>query len=154
MAHTDACPESETCYLLVNFHTFKSRVSIVPVQRDGEVCLRRLCPGMVSTPSPHQPPSSLQHFDGGDHFDFRQPCLLKIEVGRRVVTSPTTHTGEQPSLSSGWSYRLHKTGFRSMFNISPGRRNTVNLGAFGHICQCTLTLQWYKIRFYGPYQTN
>ena len=23
---------------------------------------------------------------------------------------------------------------------------------FGHIC--TLTLQWYKIRFYGPYQTN
>ena len=24
--------------------------------------------------------------------------------------------------------------------------------AFGHIC--TLTLQWYKIRFYGPYQTN
>jgi len=40
-----------------------------------------------------------------------------------------------------------------MFNISDsGRRNTVNLGAFGHIC--TLTLQWYKIRFYGPYQTN
>ena len=50
-------------------------------------------------------------------------------------------------------YRLHKTGFRSMFDISDsGRRNTVNLGAFGHIC--TLTLQWYKIRFYGPYQTN
>ena len=50
-------------------------------------------------------------------------------------------------------YRLHKTGFRSMFNISDsGRRNTVNLGAFGHIC--TLTLQWYKIRFYDPYQTN
>ena len=40
-----------------------------------------------------------------------------------------------------------------MFNISDlGRRNTVNLGAFGHIC--TLPLQWYKIRFYGPYQTE
>jgi hypothetical protein len=26
-----------------------------------------------------------------------------IEVGRRVITSPTTETGEQPSLSSGWS---------------------------------------------------
>jgi len=40
-----------------------------------------------------------------------------------------------------------------MFNNSDsGRRNTVNLGAFGHIC--TLTLKWYKIRFYGPYQTN
>ena len=40
---------------------------------------------------------------GGDHFDLRQPCLLMIEVGRRVITSPTTETGEQPSLSSGWS---------------------------------------------------
>jgi len=37
------------------------------------------------------------------HFDLRQPCLLMIEVGRRVITSPTTETGEQPSLSSGWS---------------------------------------------------
>ena len=40
-----------------------------------------------------------------------------------------------------------------MFNINDsGRRNTVNLGAFGH--NCTLTFQWYKILFYGPYQTN
>ena len=25
------------------------------------------------------------NIDGGDHFDLRQPCLLMIEVGRRVV---------------------------------------------------------------------
>ena len=61
-------------------------------------CLRTTAP-----PPPHQLPSALHHFDGGDHFDLRQPCLLMIEVGRRVTTSPTTETGEQPSLSSGWS---------------------------------------------------
>ena len=61
-------------------------------------CLRTTAP-----PPPHQPPSALHHFNGGDHFDLRQPCLLMIEVGRRVITSPTTETGEQPSLSSGWS---------------------------------------------------
>ena len=50
--------------------------------------------------------------DGSGHFDLQQPCLLSIEVGRRVVrrptgvqsrTRPTAETGEQPSLSSGWS---------------------------------------------------
>ena len=43
-------------------------------------CLRTIAP-----PPPHQLPSALHHFDGGDHFDLRQPCLLMIEVGRRVV---------------------------------------------------------------------
>ena len=36
-------------------------------------CLRTTVP-----PPPHQPPSALHHFDGGDHFDLRQPCLLMI----------------------------------------------------------------------------
>jgi len=46
----------------------------------GSPCLRITAP-----PPPHQPPSALQHFDGSDHFDLRQLCLLMIEVGRRVV---------------------------------------------------------------------
>jgi len=41
--------------------------------------------------------------DAPSHGKQQLPCLLMIEVGRRVITSPTTETGEQPSLSSGWS---------------------------------------------------
>ena len=89
-------------------------------------------------------------------FGFRAPTK-QIDYIWDISGEDAPHSvWGKNDLESGIACRLdclHKTGFRSMFDISDsGRRNTVNLGAFGHIC--TLTLQWYKIRFYGPYQTN